>query len=98
MRKLADGKNNPYIFKTEQTCTGRGWDQNGRTPCYSLWEVTATDIKKRTSSDYTGDAETSYGFICPNCGCFSEIAAKDIPWDVKANAAKYIKEQRGSEL
>lgn len=89
MRKLADAKENPHIFRTEQTCTGKGWNQNGKVPCYSLWEISAADIMKRTSSDYSGDTETSYGFVCPDCGCFTEIAANKLPWHVKSNATTY---------
>lgn len=91
MRKLADGKNNPEIWKTKATCSGAGWNQEGRTPCYSLWEVTALDIRSRRHTDYGGGTETYYGFVCPECGCFTELNSKDIPYDVRSKAPEYVR-------
>lgn len=89
-RKLADEKNNPQLWKMEVTCSGKGWNQNGKCPCYALWEVTAMDIRKRTHTDYGGGTDTYYGFVCPDCGCFTEISEKDIPHDVKSHAPAYV--------
>jgi len=94
MKKLADAKNNPDVFKIEHTCTGKGWKQGGRKPCYALWEVAAYDILKRKSMDYGGGTEISYGFICPECGCFTEIDAAKLPYEVKSNAIEYTVEMQ----
>lgn len=98
MKKLADGKNNPHIWKTQATCTGAGWDQEGKTPCYSLWEVTAMDIRSRTHTDYDGSSETYYGFVCPDCGCFTELNTEDIPYDVRSKATKYVENLGNEEI
>lgn len=90
MKKLADAKDNPQLWKTEATCSGKGWDQSGKIPCYALWEVTAKDIKKRSHTDYGGGTDTYYGFVCPDCGCFTELPEKDIPHEVRSHAATYI--------
>ena len=89
MRKLANASENPNIWKKEVTCTGAGWQQTG-TPCHSLFEIDARDIKRRTHTDYGGGTDTYYGFVCPDCGCFTEIPSKDIPSHVKSNAPKYV--------
>lgn len=88
MRKIASAKENPSIWKMEATCTGKGWQQIG-TPCYSLFEINATDILKRTHTDMYGDTEEYYGFVCPDCGCFTEIQKDKIPYDVRSHARKY---------
>lgn len=91
MRKLATSEQNPDLFKMKATCTGAGWDQGNRCPCYSLWEVTAKDIQRRTHTDYGGNTDTYYGFTCPDCGCFTELDKDDIPFDIRANAKNYSK-------
>ena len=98
MKKLAQGKNNPHLWRTEATCNGKGWDQNGKNPCYALWEVTALDIRKRTHMDYGGGTDTYYGFVCPDCGCFTELSEKGIPHEVKNNAPVYTGNVVLSEL
>jgi len=89
MKKLADAKDNPNIFKIEQTCTGKGWDQGHRTPCFALWEISAVDIFKRKYTDMAGDTEITYGFLCPECGCFTELNAADLPREVKLHAKEF---------
>ena len=89
-RKLAEGKDNPNLWKMELTCSGQGWSQGNKTPCYALWEVTALDIKRRSHKDYGGGTETYYGFVCPDCGCFTEISDKIIPHDIRSHAPAYV--------
>lgn len=88
-RKLATAKENTELFKIKVTCDGRGWDQDGHDPCYALWEATEADIYCRSSTDYSGFTDTYYGFICPDCGCFTEIDAKKLPGRIKARAKSY---------
>jgi len=89
MKKLASVKNNPNIFKMKATCSGRGWDQNGKVPCYALWEITAADVRKRTHTDMSGVTDVYYGFVCPDCGCFTELDTNKIPSEVRNSAPVY---------
>lgn len=97
MRKICNGTENPNQWKIEATCTGAGWDQNRKKPCNALFELNQRDIYKRTHLDYSGDSETYYGFICPDCGCFTELKENNIPSYVKSNAMIY-KSNRGFDL
>ena len=90
MKKIADGRNNEKQWKMEATCTGAGWNQNGKSPCYSLFELTGGDIRKRTHVDYGGGKDTYYGFVCPDCGCFTELPEGKIPYSVRSNASTYV--------
>ena len=94
MKKLANAKTNPSLWKTTSTCTGKGWIQIGTNPCYALWEIDASDILKRTHTDISGDTEAYYGFICPDCGCFTEIDVKDIPYEVRSGAKNYAEREK----
>lgn len=89
MKKLASAIENPKLFKIKATCDGNGWNQDGRTPCYQLWEITALDIRKRIHTDYGGGVDTYYGFVCPDCGCFTELDANEIPPEIKNNTKNY---------
>ena len=91
MKKLADGKDNQRLWKVEATCTGRGWNQEGKSPCYALWEVSAMDIMKRVHTDISGDSDTYYGFLCPECGCFTELPSSDVPNFIRTNAKQYVR-------
>lgn len=89
MRKIANGNDNPNKWTMQATCTGAGWSQKGRGPCYSLFELDGRDIYKRSHTDYGGCTDTYYGFICPDCGCFTEIPKEKLPSGVRSNAKKY---------
>lgn len=88
-RKLASAQENTELFRIKVTCDGKGWDQDGHHPCYALWEATEADIRFRSHMDYGGTAEIYYGFVCPDCGCFTEIDAKKLPGNVKSKARPY---------
>lgn len=89
MRKIATKYENKNLWKIEVTCDGNGWNQNGKSPCYSLFEVECFDIRKRIHTDISGCSDTYYGFVCPDCGCFTEISSKKIPFDVRSKAINY---------
>lgn len=89
MKKIASARENSEIFKIKATCSGSGWDQGSRVPCYSLWEVSAADIQKRTHTDHGGTTDAYYGFTCPECGCFTELDEKEIPYDIRTKARTY---------
>ncbi len=88
MKILAKAKDNPNLWRGEFTCTGDGWDQEGKTPCGCLLELQATDILYRKHTDLGGSTDTYYGFVCCKCGCFTEIPDKEIPYLVRTNFAK----------
>lgn len=88
MKLIAEAKNNPNLFKMEVTCSGKGWHQDGK-PCYRLWEINAYDVKSRKHTDISGETDIYYGFVCPTCGCFTELNSKDIPMEVKNIAREY---------
>lgn len=88
-RKLATAQENTELFRIQVTCDGRGWNQDGHDPCYALWEATEADIYSRPHTDYGGSTDIYYGFVCPDCGCFTEINAKYLPSNVKSKARPY---------
>lgn len=79
MKVLKRPEKNQVLWSKEYTCTGRGWIQNGKTPCGCLLSVSITDIRRRFHTDITGETDSYFGFICSECGCFTEIPYKDIP-------------------
>lgn len=83
---------NPELWNMEVTCTGKGWYQNGKQPCYSLLEIYPYDILKRSSTDISGISDTYYGFICPKCGCFTELDTSKIPSHILTNTRQYTEQ------
>lgn len=76
----------PNWILEDVTCTGKGWDQNGKKPCYSIWDLDSGVILSREYTRYGEDYPTKYyGFFCPECHCFTELNEKLIPHDVKKN-------------
>lgn len=73
----------PNWILEDVTCTGKGWDQNDKRPCYSIWDLDSGDIVKREYLTAFDETAFSYGFICPECHCFTEINEKLIPEEVK---------------
>lgn len=87
MRVIADAQNNPKIWKAEVSCTGKGMDNDYKrhSPCGSLLEINASDIKHGTRIGYGGfwsgyeRYKTDYFyFICPVCGNATELTGKDL--------------------
>ena len=97
MKLIAEAKDNQSLFKMEATCSGKGWNQDGKKPCFRLWEINASDIKSRKHTDISGETDVYYGFVCPTCGCFTELENKEIPMEVKNMARKYNKYRVGAE-
>lgn len=89
MKKIANGNENPNQWKIQATCTGKGWNQNHKVPCNALFELNQSDIYFRTYTDYGGGTDTYYGFICPDCGCFTELNSNDLPSYIKSSAKSY---------
>jgi hypothetical protein len=79
MKKLQTGSNNPKLWKVSATCSSNMWRPNpGQKPCGALWEVNNLDLVARTSTDISGSSDVSYGFICPDCGCFTELTREEL--------------------
>jgi hypothetical protein len=76
-------------WKLEVICTGKYWDQDTKVPCGSKLEIEINDIIKRKWYKYPDYEGTSYGFICPVCGCFSEIEEKYLSMYIKNMAKDY---------
>lgn len=89
MKVLKEPEVNPELWKKEYTCTGRGWYQEGRTPCGCLLEVNIGDIQERSHTDLGGETDTYYGFTCCKCGCFTEISKDDVPLEFRNMIRKY---------
>lgn len=67
----------PY-WSMEARCTGGGCGQKHK-PCYSKWKLEDGDIVKRELLGVI-----CYGFICPDCHCFTVLDDIGLPADVKA--------------
>lgn len=91
MKLIAEADQNPELFSIKISCTGARWNQDNRTPCGRLWELNATDILKRNYTDYAGGSETYYGFVCPKCGCFTEIQSSELKGFPMSMAKSYVK-------
>lgn len=77
MERLEKGNYKLPDWSLEARCTGECWEQKQK-PCYGNFKLVDGDIVKRISR-----GETCYGFICPDCNCFTEINEKQIPYDVR---------------
>ncbi len=65
-------------WSMEARCTGAGCGQKHK-PCYSKWKLEDGDIVKRKFG-----GEICYGFICPDCHCFTILDETELPDNVKA--------------
>ena len=72
-------------------CTGGTWEQHEKVPCGSTLEINAEDIYKRGWFKYPDYDGTSYGFVCPICGCFTDIDENILSKHLKNMAKEYGK-------
>lgn len=77
MERLEEGNYQLPDWSIEARCSGKGWEQRQK-PCYGKFKLVDGDIVKRTCW-----GEVYYGFICPDCHCFTQIDEKEIPKEVK---------------
>lgn len=73
------------------TCNGEKWTQK-QAPCGSDLEIDIKDLYFRKWFKYPNTEGISYGYICPVCGCFSEINESLLSKHMKIKANDY--EQR----
>lgn len=65
MKVIKSGKDNKSFGK-EFVCKGYGVGKTGG--CGAVLHVMPRDIMSATYSDYGGGSDTSYWFVCPECG------------------------------
>ena len=83
MEIIEEGNSKDPNWSLEINCTGAGWDQNNKRPCYSKLKLSSSDIVRRDCEPYGGSREINYGFICTKCKCFTEISEEKIPGNIK---------------
>jgi hypothetical protein len=71
-------------------CDGLNWRQNDKVSCGSILELNKDDILKREWFKYPDDSGINYGFICPICGCFTQIDDDMLPEGIKTKAKDYL--------
>jgi len=74
----------------EITCTGGNWRQEGKVPCNSMLEINADDLVKRKWFKYPDYEGIDYGFICPICGCFTNLDEKNLTKYLRDMAKDYF--------
>ena len=76
--------NKPWTIELE--CTGKGNDYDngnrGRVPCNTTLEITGKDVFLTKSANMDG-CDIYYTFICPCCGCWTDIDESLLPDSVK---------------
>lgn len=77
MERLEEGNYQLPDWSLDVRCSGKSWGQKQR-PCYGKFRLVDGDIVKRACM-----GEMCYGFICPDCHCFTEIDEKQIPEEVR---------------
>lgn len=78
------------------TCTGKNWRQKNA-PCGSILEIDVTDLYKREWFKYPDNEGVNYGFICPICGCFTELEDKLLDENLKMMAKDYLNRNNEKE-
>lgn len=82
MKVLEKGNYKMRDWSLQVECTGKDWSQKSK-PCHSILELEDGDIVKREYGSINGDTQIAFGFICPECKCFTEIDEARIPNEVK---------------
>ena len=99
MQVLKKGDYKLKDWSLEVECTGIGYD-NKRKPCHSIIKLEDGDIvrfhRQKNLGFGTYKYWLSYGFICCNCRCFTEVSGDLIPREIRDYspniAQKYQKE------
>lgn len=71
------------------TCNGKNWEQGDNVPCGSDLEIDKNDLLVRGWFKYPDMEGKNYGFICPICGCFTEIDESKLDKNLKKCATDY---------
>lgn len=78
-------------WSLEVECNGLNWNQETKVPCGSSLEINKEDLLIRGWFKYPDREGKNYGFICPVCGCFTEIKDELLSDDLKKLAKDYLK-------
>lgn len=70
MKVIKSGKDRKHGKKL--TCRGYGTGETGG--CGALLLVSPRDVMSATYSDYGGGSDTSYWFVCPECGAKTYVS------------------------
>jgi hypothetical protein len=76
-------------WKRIVNCTGGDWNQGDKVPCGSTLQIDSNDLIKRKWFKYPDYEGVSYGFICPVCGCFTNLNENELPDHLKIIAKDY---------
>lgn len=82
MKLLEKGNYKPRAWSMEIECTGIG-ARNDHAACHSILEVNSADIVSRKSDLFGVGDSIIYGVKCIECGCFTRISDKHIPYELK---------------
>lgn len=74
-------------FSIETICTGYGWKQGEKIPCGTKWKISEDDIIKRKITKKNKCTDNYYGFICPECNCYTQLEL--IPKEIEYSAKLY---------
>lgn len=84
--KVVKKAKKPFWTKEVQ-CTGAGNQsingRKGKAPCGSTLEINANDIYITKTYSYDGSSERCFTIKCPECGCETDIPAKELPTDIR---------------
>lgn len=88
-------------WKFEAICTGKGDNRIDLEPCYNKYTISSEDIIVRKNREldkkslisiiawtFLGESVT-YGFVCPECGCFTMIPDWKIPKYIQIHAKQF---------
>jgi len=77
-------------WSKEVECTGKGWHQEDNIPCRSTLKINKDDLLKRKWYKYPELEGMNYGFVCPACGCFTEIPSGELDKHLQKMAKNYL--------
>ena len=82
----------------EVECNGLNWSQESKVSCGSSLEIDKNDLLKREWSKYPDNKGVNYGFICPICGCFTELKDNQLNEGLKNLAKDYLKKVNSCKI
>ncbi len=88
--KVLESGNTKSDWNIKTQCTGKGWMQNHR-PCGAKLLVEEEDIVHRKYAESYWEYGIDYGFICPECKCFTALEHELIPKEIRQYCKSYVK-------
>jgi len=87
--KIIDEQEPFQDWEKEVECNGVGWRQGDKVPCGSKLIIDRDDLKLRKWFKYPDSEGVNYGFICPNCNCFTEIPTDELDKNLRKLAVEW---------